>query len=184
MDFTSQEPVVIAVVTQCKEWLYIFENKLDLYSCIANDMYKEGIDIHGPIEEVRAKLTEKFPKLPKDPNNPKDVAKCAIRDDSKTCTLAISYGQSAKEFSKRTGMHLDKVERFYKLFDERYPEIKVFKNKVEALVNAGKTIETMFGCKRSSFLTKVGDPKVDMSRKNRLYRQLINFLIQQVRFVS
>ena len=182
-DFSSQEPVVMAVVTRCKEWIYIFENGLDLYACIANDIFDGGIDIHGPdIDDVRRRLTEKYPKKPKDPNNEKEVAKCAIRDDTKTSTLAIAYGQSEYEFALRTGIPKDKVAFFFKTFDRKYPEIRAFKDNIRTLVRGGQMVETLFGYKRSTFLQKTGDWKKDVRNFNRMCRQLGNFLIQQPGF--
>lgn len=169
-DFSSQEPVVSTVVTKCKVWKYVFEQGFDLYQVIANMVYSGSIDIMGECSTVKELLEKKYPR------------EGEVRNDTKTSTLAILYGQSSFEFANRTGIDRGKVEFFYKTFEEKFPEIRAYKEGIENMVQSGAMCETLFGLKRSTFLQRTGDWKKDRSLFSRLCRQLGNFMIQQVGF--
>jgi len=168
-DHVSQEPVVLAHITQCKAWLYIFKHRLGIYEAIANILYKGGIDIYGDPDTVRVQLKAKYPK---------EGPGSEVRSIVKTGALALAYGEHERTFSNRTGIPLEEVKHFYKQFNEAFPEIAKYKKYVEGIVNRGEMMETAFGLRRSTRYQRTGDPKRDHQLHSSMQRMTFNCFVQ------
>lgn len=166
IDFSSGEPVCLCEITKCKAWQYIFENQLDLYKVIANDVYSLGIDIYQDIDVVKQLLDEYVSKV--------------MRDVTKISCLAIMYEESPRAFSYRSGITLEEAEFFYKQFYIKYPEILAYKKRIRQVVQEGKVIETLSGRRRSTYLPKTGDWRQDNRNFNSMIRKMTNFPTQSL----
>ncbi|MCB1711792.1 MAG: hypothetical protein KDH96_04710, partial [Candidatus Riesia sp.] len=161
LDYDRMEPVVMAVVADCKSWKEIFaeDGHWLLYRKIANDIYQLGIDLSGDLESQIANLTSGV-----------DAIK---REMSKVACLAIMYGESPYGTSTRMGIPLEEVKDFFKKFRKAYPEIAAFEAKIRQAVNNGETIYSLFGRARSF-------PIFSKKEFNKTLLKAMNFPIQSV----
>jgi len=163
-DYVSLEPVVMSIVAGIESWKDVFRNQWDLYSLIANDVFKEELQSSGHWLE-RIQLNKQ--NLDKIKKERKDV-----RTEAKRGTLGKNYGQSARSFAAMYQLPIDQVERFYKAFSESYPELDKLFELVDNKVKNGGWIHTAFGRKR----------KFPYSRNRSAHasnvREGVNYLIQ------
>jgi DNA polymerase I-like protein with 3'-5' exonuclease and polymerase domains len=163
-DYSRAEPIILSRVANVKSWIKWFNEEIDLYQAIANLVYKLGVDMNDPTEVIKARL--------------KKVVTKTMRDNCKVSTLAIMYDESPFAFSKRAGIDRKAAEDFFKLFDKMFPEIKIYKDSIRAMVDRGEDVTTLFGQRRSSSFPRTGDYQQDKRRQAAVERQLINFPIQ------
>lgn len=162
-DCDRGEPVCLAVIANIKIWKEVFRKGWDLYQVIANDIYNLGISLEGDPDEVKKRL-EKVPE--------------ELRENAKTRTLAIMYGESAKAFAYRANIPLQEAIDFYKKFDKLYPEITKYKKHIEWIMRNERKVISPFGRPRD-FTPRIARRSRNYSfqfSKNHL--QAVNFPVQ------
>lgn len=95
------------------------------------------------------------------------------RDDGKRMNFGQVYGQGEHKCAELWKLPLEVVQKYFHGFNATYPGIKIFFDKVEAQIRAGKPIITPWGRKRSSKLTGT-----DFRHDAHVILELKNFLIQ------
>lgn len=166
IDYTSIEPMLIAIVTGCKRLHEIFEEGKDIYLATADDIFELNIDWSQPMSEIK----EKYSK---------------IRKIFKVGFLAWCYGQHKKSFAKRCGISDEQTELFYENAKKYYWEIYKWKEDVYAKIDAGEYLLTLSGRKRKFPLYVAKDNSWQERRKENNVRDKarrvgVNFLIQSL----
>lgn len=165
-DYDRIEPVMMTQVAKIASWVKCFNNGWDLYKVIANQIYHLGISMEGAVEEVHARLEAGVPK--------------ELRENSKTRTLAIMYGESPQAFAARANIPLEEAVAFFKEFDRLYPEIGQYKKNIEFIVKAGELVYSPYG--RPRMFTPKASRNSPGYRKdlNESLLQAYNFPIQSM----
>ena len=168
-DYDRIEPVCLTVVAKIARWKQVFDNGWDLYKIIANEIYHCGVSLEGTVEEVHKRLEDYF-------KGPRKV----LRENAKTRTLAIMYGESPRAFAARSNIPLEEAQEFFARFDEMYPEIVKYKENIKWIVRARELVWSPFGRPRQ-FAPNLSPTHPNYRRTlNDALLQAINYPIQSM----
>ena len=117
-DFSSEDARIVGHVANCKFYIDIFKEGLDIYTILASEYYHK-------------KITK---------NNP-------IRQTFKMVTHASAYGGYSKTISRGTGLLIHEVERLQKWFFSVCPEIKAWHKQVVHDISTKGYITNIFGAR-------------------------------------
>lgn len=163
-DYDRIEPVCLTVVAKIAKWKMVFDNGWDLYKVIANEIYHCGISLEGTVEEVHNRLEAYF----KGDNK-------VLRENAKTRTLAIMYGESPRAFAARANIPLEEALEFFARFDQLYPEIVKYKENIKWIVRSRELVWSPWGRPRQFA------PSISVNHPN--YRRTLNdALLQAINF--
>lgn len=123
-------------------------------------VYIDGADLH----ERTARGMHRVP--------PGTLVTSDQRDDGKRMNFGQVYGQGEVRCADMWNLPLEVVQGYFAGFNETYPGIKKFFEKIERIILAGKSVETPWFRRRSSKLT--GNFKDDAHT----ILELKNFIIQ------
>lgn len=166
-DYDRIEPVVLSLLSDCAAWKEIFRLKLDLYTMMANQLYGLGIELTGDTEVDNAALKKACGKDRRDLL--KKLVLGVMYEKGEEAFAEDAFGAAIQKGEMTWEDALQKAREFYANFYTAYPEIKLYKERITALLNAGEKVETLFHRLRSFPL--VGD-----AGKQR--RRAINFPVQ------
>jgi hypothetical protein len=186
IDYDQGEPRVLAYVASCPGWKEIYQRNLDIYQVVANAVYKMGVDMSLPDDELRRELERVIPKEGVwedaegnrvDPGTKGATKVSDMRNGMKTRLLAVMYQESPRSFAKKAGITLEESEAFYKGLFTAYPEIKRYQNTTWETMMAGLPQVTIFGRRQLRPMPDKRDR--DYNKKlHKNHRSLGNFSIQ------
>lgn len=137
-DYSQVEPVFLSVVAGVQAWIKLFNQKLDLYCYLANDLYNIGLPTEPYGDKDWAWIR----------NNLKRGVSKKLRDVMKVIVLATMYEVGIETLAVQANITPGEARHFLHHFSVLYPEIGAYKATTRRLVRAGGFITTNFGKRR------------------------------------
>ncbi len=160
LDYNQEELRLTAFISQDKDMMKAYNNKLDLHLLTANKIFNLGLTEQelkdGTIEHEQAK--EKYNEE---------------RSKAKTTVFSILYGVGKNTLSARLGVTTDEAEKLIRNYYASFPQVKDSIDEIHKQVSNTGIVKNYFGRYRHFF-------KIDGSYPNSAFRQSFNFTIQSM----
>jgi len=185
MDYKANEVRWVGILAQDENLakaLWQGKKIMDEYRINPNEELLKKADVYCDIHKQTASMVFNKPLL--------EVTK-GERQISKSVIFAILYGSSTHTVSQKMGVAIEEVEKWFKQFYTRFPQIEAWKHRIEEMAKHYGYVETANGRRRrfplfnlfrdqNNFFSELNVPSDYRSKIGDALRQCVNSPIQGI----